>query len=279
MSYKSDRQIALLAYSGRHATLSPSLLSALTCGSTRGSTFASYPPVDPHPPSHPAPSRVSQVDPPPLVEPLEVSLETSGTAEGGDLAADDTAASRRSPRLGTPPGFPPRLSSPPLPSIVVDSSTAEGGAAGGVDSTSADAGGARSRGAEPGGGQKLRSRSQEALSPLQLCEWVALCRANSGGAASRGAEHGGTELRSAEPGGANTGGAEPGVADSAARGPGAGGAGVGGPGAGGAGAGGVGAGGAGGDGAGGAGAGVTGTEGCGAGGAAQPLQQRRFFSP
>ncbi|CAI7751996.1 unnamed protein product, partial [Closterium sp. NIES-53] len=53
----------------------------------------------------PAPSGVSQVDPPPLVEPLEISSESSGPAEGGDPAADDTAATCCSPRLETPPRF------------------------------------------------------------------------------------------------------------------------------------------------------------------------------
>ncbi|CAI7869623.1 unnamed protein product [Closterium sp. NIES-54] len=53
----------------------------------------------------PAPSGVSQVDPPPSVEPLEISSESSGLDEGGDPAADATAATRRSPRLETPPGF------------------------------------------------------------------------------------------------------------------------------------------------------------------------------
>ncbi|CAI7783507.1 unnamed protein product, partial [Closterium sp. NIES-53] len=38
----------------------------------------------------PAPSGVSQVDPPPLVEPLEISSDSSGLAEGGDLTADKT---------------------------------------------------------------------------------------------------------------------------------------------------------------------------------------------
>ncbi|CAI7904881.1 unnamed protein product [Closterium sp. NIES-54] len=55
--------------------------------------------------SHPglAPSGVSQVDLPPLVQPLEVSFDSSGPAEGGHPAADDTAATRRSPHLETPP--------------------------------------------------------------------------------------------------------------------------------------------------------------------------------
>ncbi|CAI7906037.1 unnamed protein product [Closterium sp. NIES-54] len=50
----------------------------------------------------PAPSGVSQVDQPPLVEPLEISSDSSGPAEGDDPAADNTAATRRSPRLETP---------------------------------------------------------------------------------------------------------------------------------------------------------------------------------
>ncbi|CAI7838922.1 unnamed protein product [Closterium sp. NIES-53] len=65
------------------------------------------PPVDPLHPQGPSPSGVSQVDPPPLVGPLEISPDSSGTAEGGDPAADDTAATRRSPRLETPPWFSP----------------------------------------------------------------------------------------------------------------------------------------------------------------------------
>ncbi|CAI7907296.1 unnamed protein product [Closterium sp. NIES-53] len=88
----------------------------------------------------------SQVDQPPLVEPLEVSSDTSGPAEGGDPAAGDTAATRRSPRLGTPPGFPPRPSSPPPQPVAVDS-----GAAGGGDPEVADSGGAGPRVAESEG--------------------------------------------------------------------------------------------------------------------------------
>ncbi|CAI7785079.1 unnamed protein product, partial [Closterium sp. NIES-53] len=48
------------------------------------------PQVDPLPPQGPAPSGLSQVDPPPLVEPLEISYDSFGPAEGGDPAADDT---------------------------------------------------------------------------------------------------------------------------------------------------------------------------------------------
>ncbi|CAI7792229.1 unnamed protein product [Closterium sp. NIES-54] len=115
----------------------------------------------------PAPSSVSQVDPPPLVEPLEISSDSSGPAEGGDPAADDTAATHRSPRLNTPPGFPPRPSSPPPQPAAVDSGAetagaepvgaetegeGSGGAAlGGVATGGAGSGGAGSGGAATGG--------------------------------------------------------------------------------------------------------------------------------
>ncbi|CAI7930408.1 unnamed protein product [Closterium sp. NIES-54] len=67
------------------------------------------------------------VTPPPLVEPLEVSSDPIGPAKGGDLAADDTAASWRSPRLEASPGFPPRPSSPPLQPVAMDPGAAGGG--------------------------------------------------------------------------------------------------------------------------------------------------------
>ncbi|CAI7862486.1 unnamed protein product, partial [Closterium sp. NIES-54] len=110
----------------------------------------------------PAPSGVSRVDPPPLVEPLEISSESSGPAEGGDPAADDTAATRRSPRLETPPGFPPRPSSPPLQPAAVDSE-------------------AETAGAEPGGAETEGEGSRGAAT------WGA----GSGGVATRGADSGG----------------------------------------------------------------------------------------
>ncbi|CAI7827248.1 unnamed protein product [Closterium sp. NIES-54] len=133
-----------------------------------------YPRVDPHPHSCPAPSGVSQITPPPLVKPLEVS---SGLAEGGNPAADDTVASHHSPCLETPPGFSPWLSLPPLQRVNVDFCSARGGGAGGAGSEGGDAGGAGSRGAEPGGakpggaapggGQQLPSRLQENILPQQ----------------------------------------------------------------------------------------------------------------
>ncbi|CAI7815794.1 unnamed protein product, partial [Closterium sp. NIES-54] len=96
--------------------------------------------------SGPAPSGLSQVDPPPLVEPLEVFSDTSGPAEGGDPAANDTAATCRSPRLETPPSFPPRPSSPHPQPVAVDF-----GDAGGGDLEGADFEGAGSRGEGSGG--------------------------------------------------------------------------------------------------------------------------------
>ncbi|CAI7787374.1 unnamed protein product [Closterium sp. NIES-54] len=78
-----------------------------------------------------------RVDPPPLVEPLEVSSDTSGPAEGGDQTAIDTVAPRCSARLAVPLGFPPRPSSPPLRLVAVES-----GAAGGGDTKGANSGGA-----------------------------------------------------------------------------------------------------------------------------------------
>ncbi|CAI7845844.1 unnamed protein product [Closterium sp. NIES-54] len=102
------------------------------------------PPVALLPPHGPAPSGVSQVDPPPLVEPLEVSLDTSGPVEGGDQTAADTVTPRRTAHLAVPPGFPPRPSSPPLRPVAVDSCAAGGGDSGDADSGGAGSGGATS---------------------------------------------------------------------------------------------------------------------------------------
>ncbi|CAI7876784.1 unnamed protein product [Closterium sp. NIES-53] len=160
------------------------------------------PPVDPVPPQGPAPSGVSQVDPPPLVEPLEISSDSSSPAEGGDPAADDTAATRRSPRLETPPGFPPRPSSPPPQPAAVDSGAeiagaepegaetegeGSGGAAtGGAGSWGAANGGADSGGPAhpsgggavgdptggPGAGQPPQPDLLETLSPQAIRAWI-----------------------------------------------------------------------------------------------------------
>ncbi|CAI7875164.1 unnamed protein product [Closterium sp. NIES-53] len=109
-------------------------LRSLLCPSEGGANSCQQ---DPHSPSLPSPSCVSQVAPPPLVEPLEVS---SGPTEGGDPAVGNTVASCLSPRLKTPPDFPPRPFSPPLQPVAVDSGAAGGGGARGADSRDAAAG-------------------------------------------------------------------------------------------------------------------------------------------
>ncbi|CAI7780719.1 unnamed protein product [Closterium sp. NIES-54] len=165
------------------------------------------------------------VDPPPLVEPLEVSFDSSGPAEGGDPAADDTAATRRSPRLETPPGFPPRSSSPPPQPAAVDSGAETAGAeSGGAEpegegSGGATTGGAGSWGAATGGpdswgpvspsgggavgdpaggpraGQPLLPDLLETLSPQEVREWI-VRRGRPGGGG-----YGPTGAGAASPGG------------------------------------------------------------------------------
>ncbi|CAI7913612.1 unnamed protein product [Closterium sp. NIES-54] len=110
------------------------------------------PPLDPLPPEGPAPSGVSQVDPPPLVEPLEISSDSSGPVEGGDPTADDTAATRRSPRLETPPGFPPRPSSSlPQPYDVASGAETVCAELGGAETKGEGFGGAATGGVATGG--------------------------------------------------------------------------------------------------------------------------------
>ncbi|CAI7792581.1 unnamed protein product [Closterium sp. NIES-53] len=164
------------------------------------------PSVAPLPPPSPAPSGVSQVDPPPLVEPLEVSSDTSGPAEGGDPTVGDTMAPRRSARLAVPPSFPPRLSSSPQQPVVVDFGATRGGDTWGADSGGAAcptgtgaAGGAAVGGAGAGGSG---ARRQETLSPERLREWAVQWGSPGGGAGRAGA---------GSPGGTGTGGASAGV--------------------------------------------------------------------
>ncbi|CAI7775259.1 unnamed protein product, partial [Closterium sp. NIES-53] len=114
----------------------------------------------PPPPQGPAPLGVSQVDPPPLVEPLEISSDSSRPAEGGDPAADDTVATRRSPLLKTPPGGATRAGGAGAASPggtagaggtgATDAGGA-GGATGGARGTRAAGGAAGPRGALTGG--------------------------------------------------------------------------------------------------------------------------------
>ncbi|CAI7895211.1 unnamed protein product [Closterium sp. NIES-54] len=247
----------------------------------------------------PAPLGVSQVDPPPLVEPLEISSDSSGLAEGGDPAADDTLATRRSPRLETAPV---ETAGAELGGAETESEGSGVAATGGAGSGGAATGGADSGGAaspsgggavgDPAGGtgagQPPQNDILETLSPQAIREWIvrrgSLVGGGYGPAGAGVASPGGT--------GGTTGGAGGAVGDGGTRGAaGAGGAGAtsprgatgagaagptsprGTPGAGGAGgaagAGGAGAGGTGGAGAAGPRAGRTGGAGAaGAGGAA-----------
>ncbi|CAI7901430.1 unnamed protein product [Closterium sp. NIES-54] len=167
----------------------------------------------------PTPSSVSQVDPPPLVEPLEISSYSSGPVEGGDPAADDTAATRRSPCLEIPPGFPPR---PGAETEVEGSGGAATGGAGsrGVATGGADSGGAASPSGGgavgdpaggPGAGQPLQPDLLETLSPqaIPASPRGTACAGGSAGCAGGAAGAGGT--RATSPGGtrgtAGTGGA------------------------------------------------------------------------
>ncbi|CAI7796669.1 unnamed protein product, partial [Closterium sp. NIES-54] len=103
----------------------------------------------------------------------DVTFEESGS-EGGDPAADDTAATCRSPCLETPPGFLTRPSLPPPQPAAVDSR---------ADTT----------GAEPGGAETEGEGSRGAA---------------TGGVATGGASYGGAATGGAGSWGAATGGAE-----------------------------------------------------------------------
>ncbi|CAI7795291.1 unnamed protein product [Closterium sp. NIES-54] len=135
------------------------------------------------------------VDPPPLVEPLEISSDSSGPAEGDDPAADDTSTTRHSPRFKTPPGFPPRPSSPPPQPATMDSvaggASSRGAQTGGAGSGGAETGGADTGGAaspsgsgavgDPTGGPGVGQPSRlETLSPQQIREWI-VQRSHPGG--------------------------------------------------------------------------------------------------
>ncbi|CAI7930358.1 unnamed protein product [Closterium sp. NIES-54] len=89
-----------------------------------------------------APTSTVYAHPSTVLSCLVVPCASSCSTEGGDPTAADTTTSRRSLRLETPPGFPPRTSSPPL-----RPDTAEfggPGVVGGGDAGGAGSGGARS---------------------------------------------------------------------------------------------------------------------------------------
>ncbi|CAI5975300.1 unnamed protein product [Closterium sp. NIES-64] len=88
--------------------LAPCLLAgdlahtALDGGGWRCVAFLGPPPVDPLPPQGPAPSGVSQLDPPPVVEPVEVTSDSGaavgGAAGGAASGGAEPCASRFTPR-------------------------------------------------------------------------------------------------------------------------------------------------------------------------------------
>ncbi|CAI7913693.1 unnamed protein product [Closterium sp. NIES-54] len=95
---------------------------------------------------------------------------SSRSTEGGDPTAADTATSRRSPRLETPPGFPPRTSSPPLQPVAADLGGL--GVVGGGDAGGAGSGDAASE-VQPRDqqghphGEYLQSRQKSSSSELE----------------------------------------------------------------------------------------------------------------
>ncbi|CAI5460917.1 unnamed protein product [Closterium sp. Yama58-4] len=145
--------------------------------------------VDPLPPQGPAPSGVSQVDPLPLAEPVEVTGD-SGAAGGGP--ARGAAPGGTEPERAEPGGAEPGGAEPEC-----------------VEPGGAEPAGAELRGAESGrvGPRGAASSLREPLSPQQLREWLARrSRLRSGAAGAGGAGAGGFGAGAAGPGGAHTGG-------------------------------------------------------------------------
>ncbi|CAI7749490.1 unnamed protein product [Closterium sp. NIES-54] len=115
------------------------------------------PPVYPLPPQVPAPSGVSKVDPLPLAEPVDVTVDFGAAGDG----AARGAASRGAQPVGAEPG--------------------------GAERASAELGGAEPEGAEPG------SRRREPLLPRKQREWFARrTRLRSGAVGVGGLADGGT---------------------------------------------------------------------------------------
>ncbi|CAI7787460.1 unnamed protein product [Closterium sp. NIES-53] len=172
--------------------------------------------LDPLPPQSPAPSGVSQVDPPPGAVPGEVSVD-SGAARG-------TASGGAEPGGAEPGGA--------EPGGVESGGAQPGGAAtGGAEPWGAETGGAESEGVEPGGA---------ASEGADWCNWGTAATGPGGartwgtGAAGTGGVGGARAGDPMESGAARSGGSDAGGAG--ARGAGVGGTGTGGAGAGGAGA-------------------------------------------
>ncbi|CAI5460251.1 unnamed protein product [Closterium sp. Yama58-4] len=150
------------------------------------------PQVDPLPTPGPAPSGVSQVDPPPLTAPVEVTGD-SGPAEGGPARGATSGGAE--PGVAEPGGAEPGGAEP-------GGAELEGVEPGGAEPECEGSGGAAPRGDEASGEQspssgRLRSRSAGAsplhsrrrlpLSSLQLVEWYLGRQGRAAGAGGSGA--------------------------------------------------------------------------------------------
>ncbi|CAI7919823.1 unnamed protein product [Closterium sp. NIES-53] len=114
------------------------------------------PPVAPLPPHGPASLGVSHVDPSPLVEPVDVSSDTSGSAERGDPTSAATVTPRRSwgsPGGGASRACPTRAGGAGIPGAAqgAGGAAAVGAVAGRPGGGAGRAGAAGSGGAGPGG--------------------------------------------------------------------------------------------------------------------------------
>ncbi|CAI7819364.1 unnamed protein product [Closterium sp. NIES-54] len=137
------------------------------------------------------------------LSPCTLHCGPAPSAEGGDPDAGNTAATRRSTRLETPPGFPPRLSlSPPQPAAVdsgaeIAGAEVEGEGSGGAATGSAGSGGAETGGADsggaasPGGGEESSPAGAGATSPRGAGGTAGGIRGAAGAGGTGGAGAGG----------------------------------------------------------------------------------------
>ncbi|CAI7930927.1 unnamed protein product [Closterium sp. NIES-54] len=127
------------------------------------------PPVDPLPPQGPAPLGVSQLDPLPLAEFLEVAVD-SGTARGyafGGAASGDAASGGAEPASAEPWGAEPEGAEP-------GGAESEGAESRGTEREGAEPGGAESEGAESGGAEPQGTASAGGFAGVALQELEAL---------------------------------------------------------------------------------------------------------
>ncbi|CAI5463060.1 unnamed protein product [Closterium sp. Yama58-4] len=164
------------------------------------------PPVDPLPPQGPAPSGVSQVDPPPVAEPVEVTGD-SGAAAGGAAGSAEPAGAGPGGAGTTGAGAEGTVPESSAPGGAEPGGAATGGAEPAcAESGGAESGGAAPAGTEPGGaatepteprvaasgGAPVRG-AEQSLTPQQLRDWyVRRFRRPSGSAGAGGTGAAGT---------------------------------------------------------------------------------------